>query len=83
MNILVVSCGFIGSNLADKLIEHGHKVIVINNLSAIVHKNFYFNTKAKYYEFDICDYQSTRPLYENVLSWVPKIKIKDYIKSNL
>jgi UDP-glucose 4-epimerase len=67
MKIIVTGgCGFIGSTLTDKLIELGHEVIVVDNLSAIVHESFYFNDKAKYYEFDICDYQSTRVLYENV-----------------
>lgn len=66
MKIIVTGgCGFIGSTLTDKLIELGHDVSVIDNLTAIAHENFYFNEKAKYYKFDICDYESTRPLYEN------------------
>ena len=35
--------GFIGSHIVDKLIELGHDVIVIDNLSAICHDQFYFN----------------------------------------
>ena len=31
--IITGGAGFIGSNLADKLVELGHKVIVIDNLS--------------------------------------------------
>ena len=34
--------GFIGSHIVDKLIELGHDVIVIDNLSAICHDLFYF-----------------------------------------
>ena len=34
--------GFIGSHIVDKLIELGHDVIVIDNLSAICHDQFYF-----------------------------------------
>lgn len=58
--------GFIGSGIVDKLISMNYEVIVIDNQSAIVHDNFYFNDKAKNYNFDICDYASTRPLYEGV-----------------
>ena len=59
-------CGFIGSNLVDKLIELGHRVRVIDNLSATAHGHFYFNEIAHYYEYDICDYENTRPLYDGV-----------------
>jgi UDP-glucose 4-epimerase len=59
-------CGFIGSNLVDKLIELGHEVKVIDNLSATAHDQFYYNEIAHYYEFDICDYENTRPLYDGV-----------------
>ena len=27
-------CGFIGSNLVDMLVEHGHEVLVIDDLSS-------------------------------------------------
>ena len=39
-------CGFIGSNAVDFLINLGHDVVVIDNLSSDVHDNFYFNDKA-------------------------------------
>jgi UDP-glucose 4-epimerase len=56
MKFLVTGgCGFIGSNLVDKLISHNHEVIVIDNLSSDAHENFYFNIKAKYYHCDIND----------------------------
>jgi UDP-glucose 4-epimerase len=44
--------GFIGSNLVDKLIKSGHKVVVIDNLSS--GKKEYINKKAKFYKIDIC-----------------------------
>lgn len=44
--------GFIGSNLSDKLIELGHGVVVIDNLSN--GKREYLNPKAKFYCADIC-----------------------------
>lgn len=59
-------CGFIGSNLVDKLVEEGHEVLVIDNESAETHDRFYYNSEAKYYKYDICDYTNTRPLYKGV-----------------
>lgn len=58
--------GFIGSNLVDKLIQLGHDVIVIDNESAIVHEQFYWNPLAINYKVDICDYDIIRPLFDNV-----------------
>jgi nucleoside-diphosphate-sugar epimerase len=67
MKVLVTGgCGFIGSTLVDKLIEYSYDVIVIDNLSAENHEQFYFNDKAEYYHYDICDYRQTRPLYTDV-----------------
>jgi len=58
--------GFIGSHIVDKLIELGHEVVVIDNLSSAVHENFYFNKSAEYHELDIADYESTKNLYAGV-----------------
>ena len=43
--------GFIGSNLVDKLIEDGHEVGIIDNLSTSDKSNI--NPKAKFYNLDI------------------------------
>ena len=43
--------GFIGSNLVDALIEKGHKVAVIDDLST--GKREYINSKAEFYKTDI------------------------------
>ena len=43
--------GFIGSNLVDKLIENGHDVIILDNLSTGNIKNI--NKQAKFYKVDI------------------------------
>lgn len=59
-------CGFIGSNLVDRLINDGHEVIVIDNESAITHEHFYYNKCALYYKFDITDYASIRPLFDDI-----------------
>lgn len=55
MSKIIVSggAGFIGSHLVDKLIEEGHQVVVIDNLSTGRKENL--NPKAKFYELDICD----------------------------
>lgn len=59
-------CGFIGSHIVDRLVEDGAEVIVVDNLSGSASSKNYFNKKAVYYKKDICDYESIRPLYENV-----------------
>jgi UDP-glucose 4-epimerase len=64
--IVTGGCGFIGSNLVDRLIKDGHDVIVIDDLSATCHDNFYYNLNAEYHKLDICDYESIRPLFEGV-----------------
>lgn len=52
MNILVTGgCGFIGSHIVDVLIEDGHNVIVVDNLSTGSIKNL--NNKAVFYNIDI------------------------------
>ena len=52
MNILITGgAGFIGSHLADKLIEKKHKVIIIDDLSCGKIKNI--NKSAKFYKINI------------------------------
>ncbi|WP_251440961.1 NAD-dependent epimerase/dehydratase family protein [Veillonella intestinalis] len=54
MNICVTGgAGFIGSHLVDRLIEQGHKVLVIDNLSTGCRE--YVNPKAQFVEMDIRD----------------------------
>ena len=45
--------GFIGSNLVDKLIDDGHDVIIIDNLSTGKQSNI--NPKAEFYNIDISE----------------------------
>lgn len=58
--------GFIGSNLVDKLLEMNWEVTVIDNESAECNEKFYWNEKANNHKLDICDYEFTKDLYENV-----------------
>jgi UDP-glucose 4-epimerase len=61
-------CGFIGSNLVDRLIELFDEIVVIDNLSSETNEKFYYSNKDKvtYFSYDICDYENTRKLYNNV-----------------
>jgi UDP-glucose 4-epimerase len=55
MKILITGgAGFIGSHLVDALAELNHEIIVVDNCSANNEK-FYFNEKATYHIFNICD----------------------------
>jgi UDP-glucose 4-epimerase len=54
MRVLVTGgAGFIGSNIADALIEKGHSVVIVDNLSSGNIKNI--NKKAGFYKVDIAD----------------------------
>jgi UDP-glucose 4-epimerase len=67
MNCLVTGgAGFIGSNIVDKLIELGHSVICIDNESAECHEQFYWNSKANNYKYDICDYDKIAHLFNGI-----------------
>lgn len=45
--------GFIGSHIVDRLINDGHQVSVIDDLSAPQNEEFYYNNKAQYFKLDI------------------------------
>ena len=54
MKILVTGgAGFIGSHLTDRLIQLGHEVVVVDNLSAGYRHNL--NPRAKFYEASLLD----------------------------
>jgi len=65
-SLVTGGAGFIGSHIVDKLIELGHEVIGIDNESAESNEEFYWNDKAQNYKYDICDYEKTRTLYDEV-----------------
>lgn len=63
MKILVTGgCGFIGSHLTDRLIEKGHEVSIIDNLSTGKIENL--NSSAGFYNCDIRDTAGMRRAFE-------------------
>jgi UDP-glucose 4-epimerase len=62
--IVTGGAGFIGSNLIDALIEKGHEVLVIDNLSTGKKENL--NPKAKFFEVDLRELDKIKPIFEGV-----------------
>lgn len=65
ISLVTGGCGFIGSHIVDRLINLGHKVIVIDDLSAKENEMFYYNEKAEYYHLDIVS-DGCETLFRNV-----------------
>jgi UDP-glucose 4-epimerase len=62
MKILVTGgAGFIGSNIADALINKGHKVVIIDNLATGKKQNL--NPEARFYETDITDLKGIEDIF--------------------
>jgi len=64
--IVTGGAGFIGSHIVEHLLSLGWQVKVIDNESAETHDNFYWNQYADNYKENICDYESIRPLFDEV-----------------
>lgn len=61
--IVTGGAGFIGSNLADTLIEKGYDVVVLDNLST--GKRSQVNKKAKFVKADIRNLEKIKPYFKN------------------
>ena len=61
-------CGFIGGHIVDQLVENGHEVIVIDNLSSDSSEGFHFNKSenVSYHNIDIRDFEKILPLFTDV-----------------
>ncbi len=87
-NYLVTGgAGFIGSHLTDSLINAGHKVTAIDNLSTGYKENL--NPKAKFVKADIRDLKKIQPHFKNIdgvfhAAALPRVQpsIKDPITPN-
>lgn len=65
MRVVVTgSAGFIGSHLTDRLVEEGHEVIGIDDLSRGRIENV--NPKSDFYQTSITDFSSIAPLFHKV-----------------
>jgi len=62
--IVTGGAGFVGSHVSDYLINQGHEVIVIDNL--VTGKKEYLNSKAKFHQLDITDYNAIESLFRGV-----------------
>ncbi|MEK6855032.1 MAG: NAD-dependent epimerase/dehydratase family protein [Nanoarchaeota archaeon] len=63
MKILVTGgAGFIGSHVAELLIENGHDVVVIDNLSSGVKNSI--DSRAKFYEVDLADNSRVQYIFD-------------------
>jgi UDP-glucose 4-epimerase len=58
--------GFIGSNLVDNLVRRNFEVLCVDNESSDGHDFFYWNSNAKNYKIDICDFGAIAPLFKDV-----------------
>ena len=56
--------GFIGSHIVDRLIDDGHEVVVLDNLSTGKKENV--NRAAQFVEADISDYEAIAPHFDGV-----------------
>jgi len=63
-SLVTGGAGFIGSNLTDALIEQGHEVIILDNLSTGKKENI--NPEAKFINTDITNLDQIKPHFEGI-----------------
>ena len=64
-SLVTGAAGFIGSNLCEYLVEQGHQVIGVDNMTAN-NESFYWMDGVDPHVVDITDYEAMRPLFDGV-----------------
>jgi UDP-glucose 4-epimerase len=62
-SLVTGGAGFIGSHVVDNLIDLGHEVVVMDDLSGGFKENI--NSKAKFVNLSVCDYEKMKDLFES------------------
>jgi UDP-glucose 4-epimerase len=65
-SIVTGGCGFIGSNIVDRLLDLNHEVIVIDSQTSSTREEFFFNPRATYYKTNLEEYHNIESLFEGV-----------------
>jgi UDP-glucose 4-epimerase len=65
-SLVTGGAGFIGSSMVERLIEEGHEVIVVDNMSAESNGKFHWNPAASNHDVNIADKQSMQDLFKDV-----------------